>query len=607
MKAVSHQPSAVSAARCRAGLLAVLAMLVCCAAVSAAEPNFSASVDRSEIALGEQIQLTLRYDNTGGAGAPQLPAIDGFTAQYAGPQTQISIVNGERTDSVSHVFLLTPTREGDLSIPAFTVQLGAKTITSQPIAIKVGKTASGGINVEDLIRLQVVLPRTELFLNEVFPFDLKLYIRNGVRYRSQMPSITADGFTEIKLPRPSESQETLDGKAFGVYTFRALTSPLRAGELALGPAQAAIDVYVDSQRNRRFGIGDPFFDQFFGGGADTRRFAVSSQPLKVRVKPLPDADKPADFTGAIGRYALDVTAKPTTLRTGEPVTLTVRVVGQGNLATVQPPKFTAPEGFKSYDPIVKSKQTDDAGFTGEKTFEQVIVPTTTKASVIPPVTFSYFDPELGRYATLSRGPIQLNVQEAPAGSVPVVVGVAQTPAAPRPQEKLGVGIVYLKPDLGTVISSGPAICQQTWFVALQGVPALALLGALAFKRHRDRLSGDIRYARARRAYGNAQRRLADAERLMPASASGFYAAIFKCLQDYLGDRLNLPSSGITSAVIEEQLRPRGLTPDLCEALRQLFSECDGARYAPQAQTGAGRERALKATRDTIAAMEKISL
>ncbi|MBI5395094.1 MAG: hypothetical protein HZA91_07340, partial [Verrucomicrobia bacterium] len=59
--------------------------LLLCPAVFAAEPNFSASVDRSEIALGEQIQLTLRYDNAGGAGTPQLPAIDGFTAQYAGP------------------------------------------------------------------------------------------------------------------------------------------------------------------------------------------------------------------------------------------------------------------------------------------------------------------------------------------------------------------------------------------------------------------------------------------------------------------------------------------------------------------------------------------
>ena len=191
--------------------------------------------------------------------------------------------------------------------------------------------------------------------------------------------------------------------------------------------------------------------------------------------------------------------------------------------------------------------------------------------------------------------------------MPVVVGITQTPAAPRPQEKLGVGIVYLKPDLGTVISAGPVIYQQTWFIAFQGVPALALIGVLALKRHRERLSGDIRYARARRAYGNAQRRLTDAERLMPASASGFYAAIFKCLQDYLGDRLNLPSSGITSAVIEEQLRPRTLPPDLCESLKQLFAECDSARYAPQAQASAGRERALKMTRDTIAAMEKLTL
>ncbi|MBI5685288.1 MAG: protein BatD [Verrucomicrobia bacterium] len=568
-------------------------------------------MDRTEVSVGEQIQLTLRCEDMPSAGQPQLPPLDGFTTAYGGAQTQVSIENGVRHDAVAHIFLLTPTREGTLTIPAFNVQVGGQVFSSQPIVVKAVKGQIQGANTEDLFQMRLTMARTNLFLNEMAPLDLKLYIRNGIRYRSQMPSIAATGFSEVKLPRPVESQEVVNGKSFVVYTFRTLASPIQVGQVTLGPAQAALDVFVDSGRRPRLpGFNDPFFENFFGGGGETKRITVTSPPTSVHVLPLPDDGKPAGFTGAVGRYLLEVTANPTTLRTGEPVTLTIRVAGQGNLATLAPPKFTPPEGFKSYEPVVKSKQTDEMGYTGEKVFEQVIVPLSVRASVIPPVTFSFFDPEAGRYQTLSRGPIQLNVQESPAGATPVVVGVAPAGAAPRPPEKLGVGVVYLKPDLGAPAPTSPALYRQTWFLAIQGAPVLALVISLFAQRRRQRLRSDIRYARARRAFGNAQRRLIEAERLLHAGqdrSAAFYAALFKTLQDYLGDRLNLPSSGITSDIVEEQLRPRALPPEICQALKEVFAACDAARFAPNMQGKVDRERLVKIVREAVTAMEKMSL
>jgi hypothetical protein len=586
----------------------LLAAVVCLLPSLAFAANFSASVDRTEVSVGEQLQLTLRCEDIPNAGQPQLPPLDGFNVAYSGAQTQVSIVNGVRQDAIAHVFTLTPTREGTLTIPSFNLQVGNQMLSSQPIVIKAVKGQIQGINTEELFFMKLSMARTNLFLNEMVPVDLKLFIRNGVRCRPQMPSLAAPGFGEVKLPRPVESQEAVGDKSYIVYTFRTLACPMQLGQLALGPAQAPVEVFVDSGRRPRLpGFGDPFFESFFGGG-EARRITVTSATAPVRVLPLPDEGKPADFTGAVGRFALDVTAKPTSLRTGEPVTLTIRVVGQGNLATLAPPKFTPPEGFKSYEPVAKSKQTDEMGYTGEKIFEQVIVPLTVKASVIPPVTFSFFDPEAGRYQTLSRGPIQLSVQESPAGATPVVVGVTPAVAALKPPEKLGVGVVYLKPDLGATAPASPALYRQTWFLAVQSAPVLALMISFIAQRRRERLRSDVRYARARRAYGNAQRRLAEAERALQAKQSAaFYAALFKTLQDYLGDRLNVPSSGITSDIVEEQLRPRALPPEICQALKEVFAACDAARFAPEMQGKVDRERLVKIVREVVAAMEKLVL
>jgi hypothetical protein len=48
----------------------------------------------------------------------------------------------------------------------------------------------------------------------------------------------------------------------------------------------------------------------------------------------------------------------------------------------------------------------------------------------------------------------------------------------------------------------------------------------------------------------------------------------------LGERLDLPASAITEAVIEERLRPHQVPESTLESLQELFQACNLARYAP---------------------------
>jgi hypothetical protein len=60
----------------------------------------------------------------------------------------------------------------------------------------------------------------------------------------------------------------------------------------------------------------------------------------------------------------------------------------------------------------------------------------------------------------------------------------------------------------------------------------------------------------------------------------FFATVFHLLQEQLGERLDLPASAITEAVIDERLRPRPVPEETLAALRELFQTCNLARYAP---------------------------
>jgi hypothetical protein len=63
-------------------------------------------------------------------------------------------------------------------------------------------------------------------------------------------------------------------------------------------------------------------------------------------------------------------------------------------------------------------------------------------------------------------------------------------------------------------------------------------------------------------------------------AEGFFANLFRLLQEQLGERLDLPASAITEAVIEERLRSRAVKDATLQSLHDLFQTCNLARYAP---------------------------
>ena len=95
--------------------LAFVFVLIASAAY-AKEINFQASVDTEVIYLGQSTQLQLQFQGSTDVPAPDIPAIDGFQARYAGPSTMMSIVNGRMSSSVTHIYRLVPLKTGKFKI-----------------------------------------------------------------------------------------------------------------------------------------------------------------------------------------------------------------------------------------------------------------------------------------------------------------------------------------------------------------------------------------------------------------------------------------------------------------------------------------------------------
>ena len=65
-----------------------------------------------------------------------------------------------------------------------------------------------------------------------------------------------------------------------------------------------------------------------------------------------------------------MTAKPTELAVGDPITLIIRISGSGNIDTVPAPKLGSLDEFKTYDPTTKTTK-DELNTMGERVVHRV--------------------------------------------------------------------------------------------------------------------------------------------------------------------------------------------------------------------------------------------
>lgn len=538
--------------------------------------SVSASVDRNEVTLGEAITLTVHVKGTRSAGAPALPKIEGIQGRYMGPSTRISVIQGQSSVSVDYSYSLLGLKTGEFTIPSIEVKYRNQTYRTDPIKIKVvsgdsqgSKPTTTAEQIKKYVQLAVSTRRKTAYLNEGIPLLIQLFIRSGVDIRNiRYPTFPSAGFSVLPFGKPTQRNTIIEGVRFRAINFRTTVYPVTSGELALGPAELNCDLMVTRSQTRS-GSRDPFLNR-----RARYSITVKSDPYTIEVKPLPQVGRPESFSGAVGQYSLNVSAKPTALKVGEPITLTMTVKGQGNIDAVTIPRIADLSQFKVYDPQISVQKQDNAG---EKTFEQVLIPRSDSVKAIPEIWFSYFDPEAGRYVTRTKSAIPIQVAPSDEAEPLQILEIAEGKAVKR--EVLGRDIVYIKDEIGSVSHGDGGLYKSKGFLIFQLIPLLGFAGVLVYQRRRDRFATDRKFARQYHAPRRAKKGLAQAGRLIESGQpQEFCSTIFKTMQEYLGNRFDLSFAGITIEIVDD-LRVRGVPEEILEKLSAFFQACDRIRFA----------------------------
>ena len=549
-----------------ASLLRQWAFLLCLLAIvapSRAAVSIKAQFDRSNIMAGEAVTLQVIVEGGRPEQAETFPAIAGITVQYRGNSQNITSINGQT--SVKHIlnYAVSASKPGQYTLPSINITVDGAPYQTQPISLTVTKADPSTLNRHAFLRLNV--PKQEVYVGEIFPVDLQLYVVDAEN--PQQPQLNSDGFVIHKRIDPTQSQAQVGNVMYTVVTFKMSLSAAKAGKLSLGPAEMGLTLKIRAQPdpNDLFGV----FGRF-----QRRPITLNSSPVEMNVLPLP-APVPPEFSGGIGTFDWSITSAPATVAVGDPITVKIAIRGRGNLDNLKLPALNWP-GFKSYEPNTAASPTDPLGIEGSKSFEQVIVPQEPAIKEIPALTLAYFDPAAKAYKKLSH----------PATPIKVTPGLNQNlasiaPNRNQPDEELPPqnDIVHIKSSPGPILALAPPLVQQPWFLFLQLIPLAGIIGITIWRKRQDQLANNPKLRRKLEVQRTIQTGLAELRNLATSQqVDPFYALLFRLLQEQLGERLTLPASAITEAVLNDQLQRRGATADLISAFI-IFS-----RYATRPAT-----------------------
>ncbi len=564
----------------------------------AANPPVSATLEPSHVAVGESAQLTVTMSGAT-ADEPALPHVDGLEFTPMGQTSETQSINGVVTASSSYTYLVTANRAGRFTIPSIKIGQGSAAETTQPIVLQV--TGAGSATAPHAGRhalpalpspnvpggeddravsaegqqafLHLVMPKRHLHVGELLPVQIKAYFRDGLQATiNGLPSLSSDAFTLNSLgDKPAQTEEEIDGQQYAVLTWTTALSAVKAGDYSLKlEMPVLLTVRQKASRPRDpFGdslFDDSFFDNFFGNTVQ-KQMNLTSEADTVSVHSLPLANRPADFSGAVGQFTVAAEASPDHVSAGDPITLRLTVAGRGNFDRVSSDLLRNSSGWKTYKPVARFAPADSVGSEGSKTFEQAVVPLQAGQIQIPPLSFSYFDPETARYVKRTTAPIAIEVAQVANAS-------AAAPSAAAPASLVQSEFSPNRVEPGVFTPTLRPLFLQTWFLVANLLAWCGLATVFYLLRRRARLAANPHLVCARRADRAIHEQLAVMESaIQHAQTNVFFAAARRALQQRLGERWGLPPEAITLTEINARLNGEA------DGIRPVFQMADQVAYS----------------------------
>ena len=591
---------------------AALTLMLVTQTLYAEPPELVCSVSEKEVYVGESLTYQVDVQNAENPSAPDTTALnERFSVEFIGDQSMnqssMMFINGRVTQSsqFSHVYQyrLIAKTPGTFRIPAVTVSIDGKTITSNAVPVRILD-----IPTQDTVVTEIIPSQSKVYPTQGFSIKLRILVKpiddfgvDPMRTLKQMrqnpPSIQ---LTWLKSPdgvrateEVSDWLQPLISRNNAGFSINDVSG--RAGFLE---RQKLVVFDLGNGREKRDGLDGISIDYFvyelerkfisekpgtytFGpvvvkGTFETRTITIAP-PVTVRVLEIP-TPRPANFIGGIGDYHISATATPSKLRVGDPMTLNLQFSpgkNSGSLDLISAPDLSAlPEISEQFELVDKSPVGKVEG--SSKKFAFALRPKRSGVS-IPALSLSTFDPAAESFVDIVTQPIPISVEEASSsiGGGDLVGSIGGNKSTSEIKSR-SEGIFHNITDVSQVRDQRLDLHSGLkWVGGLWLWTGVAIASLVAWRRQ----SSDVERLRRVSGRRNALSRLADAEGLLSQGQSKeslreVRAAIF----GLVADTGNGIAEGMTTMDVSTAMKAAGVANEDLVRMQLLLERIESAEY-----------------------------
>ena len=548
----------------------------------------------SHVAAGENFRVAYTI-NTSDVEEFRMGGVQDGLEVIAGPytssQSSYQMINGHTSSSssVTITYTLYAAKNGSFTIGASHAVVGGKRLSSRPVKIQVSghaqrtngapnmhgqnsydqphmRSAGSAISGSDLF-IKVSASKKRVHEQEPILLTYKVYTQVDLtQLEGKMPDLKGFHTQEVPLPQQKTFHtETVNGRPYKCVTWsQYVMYPQMTGRLEI-PSITFKGIVVQQNRNV-----DPM-EAFFNGGSGYVEVKkdIKAPGITLQVEPLPQ--RPANFSGGVGKFNISASLDKKEVKAGEPITLRVVVGGIGNLKLLKQPVVNFPKDFDKYDAKVTDKTRLTAnGVEGNMVYDFLAVPRNQGSYTIPSVELTYYDTGKNAYKTIKTQPFKVEVEKGDGTSAESEDFASQDKDIHT--IKLGKAEQH-KADEMFFGSFG------YWISLL--MPLIAFVVLLIVFRRRAIENADIVKKRSNRAGKIATKRLRLANKLMLQGKQGeFYDEVMRALWGYMSYKLNMPAEKLNRDNIRETLGRHFVDDATIEKFTTALDECEFERYAP---------------------------
>ncbi len=549
-----------------------------------AQVSFKTIVPQRPVVSGESFQVQYIIEDGEKTMNVKPPAFTNFRF-VAGPNIYMgSVSTSKGAKPLSNaVYTLEAMKPGKFIIPGATIVVNGKILRSNDAvvqviskeeAVKIFNKENGINNSDYFLRpgengyekirqnlfVKVMVDRKNCYVGEPVLATFKLYSR----LESKSDIVKNPGFygftvyDMVNLADKQVATENVNGKIFDVHTIRKVQLyPLQAGIYTIDAMEVKNKVeFSKSAVNKK--TEQEIVEGVFGNndaeapkeGTEVLETTISTEPIVINVKPVPEKNKPANFAGATGRFTIAATLANNNLAKNEQGFLEIAIIGKGNFIQISAPAVQWPVGVEGFEPVVQDElDKTRSPLTGRRIFRYPFVCASAGTYKIVPVNFSFYNSDSNNYTTAATKSMEVSVSNEDKKKP--LVAEHKTSIAEKSEKAARVagGIVVVL-----------VLLILVYWIFIRKEPVTTIP------------------ASQEPAKPTVEELLTPVQLLILGEGKEFYTALHRVIWQFASEQFNLSGSELNKRSLVVIMNTAGISNDITEQLFQVLEQCETGMF-----------------------------